>query len=187
MPKQPTQPERDPMAGEVDRLLRQLRPGTREPTSPGFVSGAPVPGPDSTRRRSPSGMPPGSGTGTRPYPRSGSRTLRPRPTGLAPLPTGPTALGVWGRVVLGAALAGALTQWPYRTCGLELTAYLAAAVMVLVAGIWAAVAAWRARTGFAHVVAIVLLFTGVGLAAYPLIPQTRYGHAPVTAAWRCAP
>ena len=185
MPKQPGKHERDPMSGEVERLLRQLRPGGRDPTSPGLVSGAPFPRPG-TVPASPAGALPRNGLGTGPTPRSPGRRPSARATPAARAAAGPpTALGVWGRVILGAILAGALTQWPYRTCGTALTAYLGAAFMVLVAGVWAARAAWRARTGFAHVVAILLLFVAVGLGARQLLP--RAGYAPVPAPWGCFP
>ena len=60
---------------------------------------------------------------------------------------------------------------------------MAAVVVVLVAGGWAAHAAWRAGMGAAHVVAIILLFTGATLGALQVLP--RLGYAPVETTWRC--
>jgi uncharacterized membrane protein YoaK (UPF0700 family) len=90
---------------------------------------------------------------------------------------------VWGRLVLATLLAAALTQWPYPQCGFPLALYLAAVVMLLVAAVWAAHSAWLARSGRAHVVAIVLLFAGAALAAEQVLP--RLGYSPVEVTWRC--
>lgn len=86
-------------------------------------------------------------------------------------------------MALTALAAGAMTQWPYAVCGLALAGYLAAVTVVLVAGGWAAHAAWRADMGAAHVVAILLLFTGATLGALQVLP--RLGYAPVETTWRC--
>lgn len=149
MPKTTDGPERDPMAGEVERLLRQLsQPAAR--TAPPRPSEA--------------------GTSVRPSP-------RPRTISL------PTPLGVWLRAGVGVVLAAAMTQWPYRLCGLPLAGYLAVTTVLAITGIWAGHAAWRRRMGAAHVVAIALVFTAFALAALQLLPRVGYG--PVTLAWRC--
>lgn len=110
---------------------------------------------------------------------------RPRPTHAPPQrPISlPSPLGVWGRVGLGAVLAGALTQWPYQTCGLPLVGYLAAVMIVLAVGVWAGYASWRRRMGLAHLIAIALVFAAAALTAHQVLP--RFGYAPVEVTWRC--
>lgn len=92
-------------------------------------------------------------------------------------------MGVWARAALVAVLAAAMTQWPYATCGRGLAFYLAATGVVLVAAVWAAYASWRRRMGVAHIAAIVLVFSGLALGAYHVLP--RLGYGPVEATWRC--
>ncbi len=150
MPKKPAdRPERDPMAGEVARLLRQLDPAAS-----------------------------GRAAAAKPRP----RPKLPEPPPLRTLPSPP---GVWGRAVLVAVLATAMMTWPYRMCGLHLAAYFAGTAVLLVAGVWAAHAAWRRRMGLAHVLAIVLIFVGTALAAGQVLPRLVY--APVETTWGCSP
>ena len=106
-----------------------------------------------------------------------------RPAATRPQDAPPSAMETWGWVALGGVLAGALTQWPYHTCGVPLGVYLLAVGMVLLSGIWAALYAWRARRGFAHILAILLLFAGAALAADQILP--RVGYAAVEASWTC--
>ena len=146
MPRKAVGPEQQAMAGEVDRLLRQLNP-------------------EQARRPTPSH--PGVATG----PAS------------APTVTLPSPIGVWIRTALGAVLAGALTLWPYRFCGLALAGYLGASAVVAIAGVWAAHASWRRRMGIAHVVGISVVFVGLTLAALQLLPRLGYGAAAVP--WGC--
>lgn len=110
----------------------------------------------------------------------------PRPTSTrppTPVATLPSPMGVWGRVILGAVLAGALTQWPYAFCDLPLAGYLLGTILVMVTGVWAAHGAWRTRMATAHAFAIGLLFIGAALTAHQVL--TRVGYAAVEAAWRC--
>lgn len=156
--KPPPRPEHNAMSGEVDRLLKQLGP---EPPA-----GA---RPATTRPGTP-----------RPRPRPGTRPApspRPLPVRL------PSPLGVWARVAPGAGLTVALTQWPYGYCGVPLVAYLAATAAVLVAGAWAAHAAWRRRMGRAHLVALTFIFAATAIAAVHVLP--RLGDPSVRTIWRC--
>jgi hypothetical protein len=99
-------------------------------------------------------------------------------------PTTRDYLALWARVLLGAALGGAMTQWPYpRACDLPLLGYLAAVAAVLLAGGWIACVSWRLRSGGAHVLALALVFWGFVLAAEQALP--RIGYAAEQASWRC--
>lgn len=154
MPNPSRNPD-DREAREVDRLLREL--GT-----PASKSDRPHPTPGARPPRAP----------------TSPSTPPPRPVSL------PSPGGVWARVGLGVVLAGALTQWPYETtCGLPLAAYLAAVAMALLTGVWAAHASWRRRIGPAHVLAILVVFGAVALAAHQTLP--RLGYMSVGVAWRC--
>jgi hypothetical protein len=158
MPASPSKPnDKDPLAREVERLLRKL-PGA-DPT----LKGDPEPAP----------RPAGITTGPRPAQPPGIRALTPRE--------------IWGLAgkVLGAALLGvALTQWPYAAvCGWSLLGYLAAVAVLLIAAGWAALSAWKLRVGLAHALALVVFFWGVVLAAEQVLP--RVGYAAETATWRC--
>src|SRR6476646_7175365 len=60
-------------------------------------------------------------------------------SGPAPVPpaSGKSVFGTWLKVLLAAALAGAMTQWPYaNACGVGLFLYLGAAGVVVIAGLW---------------------------------------------------
>ena len=157
MPKQPD--DRDSMAREVDRLLRQL------PHADPTLKGDPDPAP------------------TRPQ---AGVTSGPRPA-LPPRPTGPTTwqkVGAWALVAGAAGLGAALTQWPYPSeCGWPLYGYLAAVFAVLLTAGWAAVAAWNLRMAPAHTLALVAGFWGIVLAAEQILP--RVGYAAESRTWTC--
>jgi hypothetical protein len=148
-------PKKDPLADEIDALLKKLPHAEPEPAAPKVPSPPPP-----VRRPAPSGP-------RAPAPREG------RPP-----------LGVWAQVAGGVVLGGALTQWPYvAACGWGLLGYAAAVVALLIVGGWCAMESWRSRLGAAHVVSLVLVFWGVALAAEVLLP--RIGYAADEATWRC--
>ena len=152
----------DPVAREVDRLLEQLSY---------------------------------SGSRAVPYaeqPRPERRPRTPVPTRAKPAPNAmPSArrfsydiAGLWVRVGLSATLGVLMTQWPYRhECGWPLMGYFGAVSTVMLSGAWIGFTSWRLRSGFAHLVALVLFFWGIVLAAEQLLP--RIGYAALEAAWRC--
>ncbi|MDH4043880.1 MAG: hypothetical protein OEY20_07975 [Gemmatimonadota bacterium] len=170
MPKQPDkkQPdkgkERDSVAREVDRLLKQL------------------PGADPTLQSDPDQPPP------RPQPLQASGPRPAVPPLRPPRPTGPTPMqvwGVWGRLAGAGVLGVALTQWPYRSeCGWSLYGYLAAVAALLLAAGWTAITAWRFRVAAAHAFALVAAFWGIVLAAEQILP--RVGYAADVQVWRCS-
>jgi hypothetical protein len=146
------------LAKEIDKLLKQL------------------PGADPHLRGDPDPASPASAA--RPTASSAAASKLPEPSRLA------QRISVWLRLVLAAGLAGAITQWPYAyECGRPLYSYLGAIAMVLVAGAWASVWAWRLRAAAAHVLALIVVFWGITLAAEQLLP--RIGYAAVTQEWRC--
>jgi hypothetical protein len=87
-------------------------------------------------------------------------------------------------VLLGTVLGGMMTQWPYpHGCGLPLAEYLGAIAMVMVAGVWIAVASWRLRSAPSHIISLLLLLWGIALAAGQVLP--RIGYAAVRLSWHC--
>jgi hypothetical protein len=78
----------------------------------------------------------------------------------------------------------ALTQWPYpHECGWRLGGYLGAVGMVVLSGAWVGFASWRLRSGVVQILAQVLFYWGVVLAAEQVLP--RIGYAAETASWAC--
>ncbi|MGH7628872.1 MAG: hypothetical protein ACREOF_05705 [Gemmatimonadales bacterium] len=93
-------------------------------------------------------------------------------------------IGFWARVTLALLLGALMTQWPYsHDCGVALLGYTGAVVTVIVAGSWIAFASWRRRNAYAHVLALILAFWGVVLAAEQLLPRIGYAAEPAT--WQC--
>lgn len=95
-----------------------------------------------------------------------------------------TVAALWGRATVALALGLAMTQWPYpHTCGRALLGYLGAVAAVLLAGAWIAFASWRLRHGVTHLLALVLFYWGLVLAAEQVLP--RIGYTGDTAGWLC--
>lgn len=92
--------------------------------------------------------------------------------------------GPWARVVLSLALGTTIVWWPYsRSCGFPLLGYLGAVFTIIVSGGWAASSAWRYRAGLAHILALIIMFYGLVMAAAELLPRT--GYALDRATWKC--
>jgi len=86
-------------------------------------------------------------------------------------------LAVWARLVLVAALAGALGFWPYsRECGAGLYTFLGAGAMVVVGGAWVSTCTWRRRLALAHVLALALVLGGIGVVASQILPRVGYAR-----------
>jgi hypothetical protein len=84
-------------------------------------------------------------------------------------------VGANARVLLVAGLLAALYWWPYpNDCGVGLTAFLGAECMIVVGGLWSAVASWRSRLGATHGVAVTLLVTGMALVAAQMLSRLGY-------------
>ncbi len=160
MPKSPSDSQPEPMAREVDRLLAQLANVGSKPAAD----------------QKPSGWTPA------PHP-----VARARSSGAAPSPASSTRgelVGLWARVVLGIALGGLMTQWPYPNgCGWPLLGYFGAILTVLLTAAWIGFASWKLRSGATHLLALILYFWGIVLAAEQLLPRIGYAENP--ASWYC--
>jgi hypothetical protein len=162
MPKSPSDRQPEPMAREVDRLLAQL------------ANFGPQPARDPESR----------GRTSAPHPVARAKSPRVAPS--RGTPTRGDLVALWARVLLGIALGGLMTQWPYPYgCGLPLLGYFGGIFTVLLTGGWIAFASWRLRSGVTHLLAVILFFWGIVLAAEQLLP--RIGYAADQASWRCPP
>lgn len=160
MPKSPRDSQSDPMAREVDRLLARL---ADLGTQPGHDHRAP-----------------GRASAPDPVTQRGVRHMA-RPTDA---PTRRDRVALWARVLLGIGLGAGMTQWPYpHGCGWPLLGYFGAVAMVVLTGAWIAFTSWKLRHGVAHLLALVLLFWGIVLAAEQVLP--RIGYAAERATWHC--
>jgi hypothetical protein len=156
MPKPPlTNHSTDPMAGVVDRLLAQL-PGLQGYSDP-------------SRNQAPRAL------------QQPTFTTTVRIAG----PTQGQIIAAWFRLLLALSLGITMAGWPYlRSCGLPLLGYLASVFTVLLAGCWAAKAAWRYRLALAHVLSLLVILYGLTLTVAELLPRT--GYAMQHASWQCA-
>lgn len=85
------------------------------------------------------------------------------------------AVEAWIKLLLVAALALALNWWPYpRSCGTGLYAFLGAEGVVVIGGLWAAAATWRARMPRTHALAMAAMLWGAGLLAIEVLPRIGY-------------
>jgi hypothetical protein len=96
--------------------------------------------------------------------------------------------GAGSRVVLALSVSLAINVWPYdRACGIGLGGYLAAALVVTTAGLWATVGSWRAHASKLHAVALLVVAWGIVLISAQVLP--RVGYAKIDPrngpAWRC--
>ncbi len=160
MPKTPRDRQPEPLAREVDRLLAQLANVGSQPA----------------RDQAPRGEA-----------RAPHSITQPKSPGVAPSIAAPrrgVMVALWARLLLGLALGGSMTQWPYpHGCGLPLLGYLGAVMMVLLTGAWIGFASWKLRSGVTHILSLILFFWGIVLAAEQLLP--RIGYAADRASWRC--
>lgn len=165
MPKKPPpEKSRDSLMDEVDSLLKRL------------------PGADPSLRSDPDAPPPPAVTGN-----TGGMPRQQRPVPRRGPPPGPTRgdkIVTWSALGGGIVLGLALTQWPYASaCGFPLLGYLAAVLTVFIVAGWVFIATWFFRMGFAHLVALILGFWGIVLAAEQVLP--RIGYAEKEATWMC--
>ncbi len=159
---------------EIERLIRQL------PGADPMLRGNPTPAP-------PTAVPAAAASPAPPPRRSSSGTTMNAATAAAKAADATRRIelaGAWLRTAAAAGLGTAVLYWPYaHECGWLLHAYLGVVAAVLVAGGWASVIAWRVRVAAAHVLALVVFFWGVVLAAEQILP--RIGYAALPAIWSC--
>jgi hypothetical protein len=107
----------------------------------------------------------------------------------AAAPTGRAGMGwVIARVGLVTALGVGMVFWPYATrCGMGLIGYLAALGVLVAGGAWSAVASWRQRVGWAHVLSLAVMLWGGALAAREILPRVGYAIPTEShpAVWGC--
>jgi hypothetical protein len=99
------------------------------------------------------------------------------------------SFGVYFRLTLVSCLAVSLVCWPYDvTCGAMLTGYLAAVIVLVVGGVWTAIATFTYQMPVRHLVALMMILWGMALGAGELLPRIGYANpAPGRATtWSCA-
>ena len=97
-------------------------------------------------------------------------------------------IGTMGRLGLVVALSVGIWYWPYaRDCGPPLVAYLVAAGVIVVGGVWSVIRTWKGRNPLLHGVALAATLWGLILVAGQVLP--RVGYAAVDEAnppaWWC--
>ena len=148
----------DKEMADVDRLLKRL------------------PGADPTLGRASGGEP----TVRKPAAAPGSQW-----SGGAAPPSARERVGTWAKVALGVLVGIGIAPgvWPYsHGCGLRLIFYLLGATTVIAAGLWASLASWKRRLGFAHVVSQILIVWGILLVTREVLPRVG---ARAEALWLC--
>lgn len=121
------------------------------------------------------------------FPKSAAKTT-PERQEIAQKQSRTSTLGVLMRLLLTVALGIGMIFWPYQArCGFGLLAYLFAVTVVIGAGAWSAVWAWRHRAGKAHLLSLLIMLWGGILGAQELLP--RLGYAKPTLdhpdVWQC--
>lgn len=165
------------MEREVERLLAQLD-GKRPPSSPAPKA------PTASELRPPTSPATIVWATTAPSPAVPAPVTVPSPVAAVESSScEPVAL--WGRVLLGTSLALMMAVWPYaHSCGWSLLGYSVAVVTLLVAGGWIALSAWKQHNGQALILAFLLFYWGLVLAAELVLP--RIGYASIALGWRCS-
>ena len=156
----------------IDRQLASL-PDEKLAPAPGA---APAAGPAARPAPAPAGAPPVGGI----------------PATIRPPRSWRSRVAVAGTLLVAAALATVATPglWPYGwRCGSELIIYLGVAVAATIAGLWAARASWRHRSGAAHSLALLVTLWGLCLVAWQVLPRTGVvvptERVAVPAVWAC--
>jgi hypothetical protein len=99
-----------------------------------------------------------------------------------------STFGVMMRLLLAVAMGVGILFWPYEArCGFGLLGYLAAVGVLMTAGAWSAVWAWRHRAGKAHVLSLLIVVWGTLLGAQELLPRIGYAKPTLEhpSVWQC--
>jgi hypothetical protein len=126
-----------------------------------------------------------------PTPGHGPVIPRPSQGGIPTVRTTPVAPGgkrgiaaTWLRLLLGLLLGVGMLMWPYsHVCGAKLLFYALGIATLMIAGAWSALASWKHRQGFAHLLSLLLVLWGIILALGVALP--RAGYAGQKASWFC--
>lgn len=96
-------------------------------------------------------------------------------------------VGIWVRLALVGALATSLFWWPYaHGCGVGLSGFLAAQLVVIVGGGMLAIRAWRDRLPWAFGSAALFIAVAWTVIAVQTLPRMGYSPAPLThSGWVC--
>ena len=100
-----------------------------------------------------------------------------------------TSFGVYFRLTLVMCLGVSIACWPYDvTCGFMVFTYLAAVIMLIVGGIWTAVATFDQQMPWRHLAALGVIFWGLTLGAAQLLPRVGYATAAPgrSTTWQCS-
>jgi hypothetical protein len=99
------------------------------------------------------------------------------------------SFGVYFRLTLVICLGVSIGCWPYDvSCGFMLSGYLGAVVVLVVAGIWTAVATFTHRMPRRHLIALGVVLLGLMLGGAQVLPRIGYASpsAGRSTTWRCA-
>jgi hypothetical protein len=98
-----------------------------------------------------------------------------------------SVIGIWGRLILVAALATSLFWWPYgHRCGYPLVTFLLSNAMVIVGGIALCVRTWRDRMAGIFGGSALCVIVAWTVMALHIVPRLGYSPAGgTTAAWSC--
>jgi cation transport ATPase len=97
-------------------------------------------------------------------------------------------VGLLARLLVVAVLLAGVVVWPYETrCGAWLAAYLATIAATALGAVWTAVAAWRHRAAFVHVLSLGVLATAIVYGAIEVLPRVGYAMPDPAhpAMWAC--
>ena len=121
------------------------------------------------------------------FPKSAAKTT-PERQEIADKQSRTSTLGVMMRLLLSVALGIGMIFWPYQArCGFGLLAYLFAVAVLIGAGGWSAVWAWRHRAGKAHVLSLLIVVWGTILGAQEILPRLGYAKPTLDhpSVWQC--
>lgn len=128
------------------------------------------------------GLPPEPSPGEQRHKRDAERREQQRQDAIG------ASFGVYFRLTLVLSLGISLVCWPYDvTCGAMLFGYLAAVIVLVVGGMWTAVATFTHQMPWRHFVALLMVLWGLALGAAEVLPRIGYAN-PVpgrTTSWSC--
>lgn len=94
-------------------------------------------------------------------------------------------IAIWGRTLLGVALAIGLWKWPWaHACGAWLYFYLTGIGLLGLGALWVMRVSWVRRSGLSHLLGLLMLGYAVWLGTSEVLPRT--GYAKIAHTWSCA-